>query len=83
MFKVERSKVAISLYGKEYEILKPTYGQSLALQDRLKLDENKDKGMQIMKEFVISLGLPEEALLDIELDHFVQLIEYISGIKKN
>ena len=83
MFEIkEKSKLKVSIYGSEYEISKPTYGQSQHLQGRLK-DEGQEKSMVIMKEFVMSLGLPEECIDGMELDHFLQLIEHISGVKKN
>jgi hypothetical protein len=83
MFEIkEKSKLKVSIYGREFELAKPTYGQSQNLQVRLK-DEGQEKSMQIMKEFVIGLGLPEDCINEMELDHFLQLIEHISGVKKN
>lgn len=83
MFEIkEKSKLKVNIYGQEFEISKPTYGQSSNLQVRLK-DEGAEKSMQIMKEFVMALGLPENVIDGMELDHFLQLIEHISGVKKN
>lgn len=83
MFEIkEKSKVKVSIYGQEYEISKPTYGQSQKLQESLK-DQGNEKSMKIMKDFVTSLGLPEECIDGMELEHFLQLIEFISGVKKN
>lgn len=83
MFEIkEKSKVKVNIYGHEYELTKPTYGQSQRLQNELK-DAGSDKAMQVMKEFMIGLGLSEECIDGMELDHFLQLIEFISGVKKN
>ncbi len=83
MFEIkEKSKVKVNIYGHEYELTKPTYGQSQRLQARLK-DEGQEKSFDIMKEFIISLGLPEACIDNLELDHFFQLVDHISGVKKN
>lgn len=82
MFILEKSKIKLSIYGSEYEISKPTYGQTQNLQERLKTEGEKES-MKIMRDFVISLGLPEDVLNNLELDHFLALIEHISGAKKN
>lgn len=83
MFEIkEKSKVKVKIYGHEYELTKPTYGQSQRLQESLK-DQGSEKSMVIMREFVQGLGLPSECIDDMELDHFLELIEFISGVKKN
>ncbi len=82
MFEIkEKTKLKLSIYGSEYEISKPTYGQTSALQEKLKGEGDKES-MSLMKNFVSSLGLPEEVINEMELDHFLALIEHISG-KKN
>jgi len=77
----EKSKLKVSLYGEEFEISKPTYGQTLSLQEKLKGDGEKES-MKIMKEFVMALGLPEKSVDDLILEDFLSLIEHVSG-KKN
>lgn len=82
MFEIkEKTKLKLSIYGVEYEISKPTYGQTAELQDKLK-NEGEKSSMLIMKQFVVDLGLPEKSVDDLELDHFLALVEHISGTKK-
>lgn len=82
MFEIkEKTKLKLSIYGQEYEISKPTYGQTSLLQEKLKGDGEKNS-MSVMKEFVSELGLPTEVIDAMELDHFLALVEHISGSKK-
>lgn len=84
MFTIEKkTKIKVSIYGVEYEINKPTYGQTVELQEKIKSEDGEKKSMHIMKDFVVSLGLPEQAINDLELEHFLSLIEFLSGAKKN
>lgn len=82
MFEIkEKSKLKVSIYGSEYELSKPTYGQTIQLQKEL--DEGgESKSMHLMRSFVIGLGLPEAVIDSLELDHFLALVEHISGNKK-
>lgn len=83
MFEIkERTKLKLSIYGSEYEIHKPTYGQAAQLQENIKAG-GEEKSMLIMKEFLVGLGLSADLIDNMELSHVLQLIEYISGKKKD
>lgn len=83
MFEIkERSKLKLSIYGSEYELSKPTYGQAIALQESIR-EGGESKSMLIMKEFLVSLGLKSEVIEQMELQHVLDLIEFISGKKKD
>lgn len=85
MFEIqERKKVKIKIYGKEYEILKPTVGEVRTLQKELRgIKGDEDKTFDYMIEWISKLGLPKEALENLELEQFNDLVTYLSGSKKN
>lgn len=80
----ERSKLAIKIYGKEFSINKPTVGQAEKIQSDLEAakDDSK-KTYSIIKSFLMSLGLPLEVIINLEIDHFTELVEFVIGVKKN
>jgi hypothetical protein len=82
-FVLEKKSVEkVNIYGKEYSLSKPTVRQSERLSEEIK-ESKEDAGFTIMKKWVVSLGLPLEVAEDMETGHFIQLIEYLSGSKKN
>lgn len=76
----ERTKVRAMIYGKEIMMTKPTVGQVEVMQDAVAKDEKNS--IKIMKQFALEMGLPIEVGNSMELDHFVQLIEQLTGQKK-
>lgn len=76
----ERTKVKAVIYGKECMLTKPTVGQVEVMQAEVAKDEGNS--MQIMKKFALEMGLPVDVANSMELDHFIQLIEQLTGQKK-
>ena len=82
-FQIERSKVRVRLYGKEYDLTKPTIGEVDSLQEQIddaKGDESKQ--YKLMKVWMGNRGLSEDVINSLEVDHFIELCEFLTGKKK-
>lgn len=78
---VERTKLKVKIYGKEYDVKKPTVGDLEGLQ--VGMDDLKDgEKLHRVKGFVVSMGIPEDTIQDLEMDQFLSLIEFLSQSKK-
>jgi hypothetical protein len=63
--------------GSEYELRKPSLGESEALEGRLKED-----GLKVVLELMDKLGLPAEKARELEADHLEQVLEALLPEKK-
>lgn len=78
----ERTKVKASIYGKDYLLSKPTVGQIEDMQAQAEKEESSDKKSALMRKWVSGLGLPEAVSSEMEIDHFLQVVEVLTGTKK-
>lgn len=76
----ERTKITAKIYGQEFPVTKPLVGQVEALQDELKKDGANP--VKIMSEFGQKLGLPKDVIDKMEADHFMALMDFLTGQKK-
>ena len=78
----QKTKITVSIYGQSFELTKPTVGQVEELQ-KYNTSEDKDKPQNEIYDSICGylsvLGLPVEFSKQMEIDHLVQLINYISG----
>lgn len=79
---LKRSESKIVIYGKEYKVQRPTVRQvrSLQVSTANKTDEERFVDLQ---KWVAGLGVPIEVLEDMEMEHFTELVAFLSGSKKN
>lgn len=78
----ESATIKARIYGQSVELRRPTVGMIEAMEDqRAVLDKDKDK-MALMKNFLSKLGMPEDLLGKLELDHYTQVIEFLLSPKK-
>lgn len=83
MFEIKAKEVIkASIYGEIYELKKPTYGMVEKLNAEMSGKELQDQ-MRLMRGFVAELGLPDEVIEGMELEHFNALVGHITGAKKN
>jgi hypothetical protein len=79
--KLERTKLKIDLYGEIIEASKPTYGEVEALERELKeAKEDQPKITAVVKGFLGRSGIDASK---VEVEHLFQIIELITGKKKN
>lgn len=78
----ERSKLAVKIYGQEFEVLKPNVMQTRVILQ--KIGELKDAVAvtDAWIEFLVGLGFPKELLESMEPEHLMTLIDFVSGVKK-
>lgn len=82
-FKLEaRAKTTIDIYGSQYEVSKPRVGQIDLLNEDLKKVSNDSDKIKVMIHFIASLGIPEDVVTNLEMDHFTELCEYLASSKK-
>lgn len=80
----ELPKQKVRIYGKEFEISKPTVKQIKALTkefDAKSQDAAKSTDQLIV--FLSGLGLPADLMEEMPAEHFNALVEYVIGVKKN
>lgn len=83
MFEIKkREPITVKIYDVEYKVNRPKVSSFESLQVSLKKDDANN--VSIMRDFLVGLGLPLEVLIDLEVDEFNLLVEYlISTSKKN
>jgi len=81
--KLVRTVFEIELDDKKFSLRKPTFKESQKYREDLsKLGASEDASNVIMNHLE-SLGLPNGVFESLESDHITQLLEVISGLKKN
>jgi len=81
-FQIEkRDEINAKIYGVEYKIRKPTVREAEQMRKSLK-KATEDEATEVMMKFLSHLGLPQEAGLEMQADHFVQLCECLSKSEK-
>lgn len=79
----KRSKVSVNVYGKVFEISKPTVGQIEKMTDEAVAMDESQKGKQALK-FLVELGIDNETVKGMEIGHALELIEFLTSTgKKN
>lgn len=84
MLKLERSKIAIDVYGEMVECTRPSLDEAIALEAEI----NEAKGdsakmLSVMKAFLSRCGFPEKLTGSMETGHLFLVIEALSGKKKD
>jgi len=76
----QKTKVSVKIYGKEFELTKPTVGQVEELQKYSIVDESDQKSQfDSICGFLSVLGLPLEFSKEMEIGHLTDLVTYLSG----
>lgn len=79
--KLVRTVFEIELDDKKFELRKPKFKETQQYRESL-LKEGADAGV-VMKEFLEALGLPIGVYDELEMDHITQLMDAVTGSKKN
>lgn len=73
--------IKATIYGKEYQLKKPSFSASRKLSRDLK-NLGEEEALDVLNRFLIEMGLSQEILDEMESDHVLQLCEYLSPKKK-
>jgi hypothetical protein len=81
--KIVKTILEIEIYDQKIEMRKPTFKESQQYRESLlKMGENGDAA-DVMMAFLESLGLPKEIFESLEFGHITQIMELVTGSKKN
>lgn len=81
--KLTRAAVKFEIYGKEHTLRKPTWLELEDLQESTAAPgESAKKKLQQTREFVVSLGLPDEVAKSLDYDHMQTIIDAVTPKKK-
>lgn len=79
---VKTKKVTVDIYGKSFELSKPTVAQANMMRKKMKgLEEGQD--IDLMIDFMSMLGMPKEIIDSLEVEHFQTLVEFVLNVKKS
>ena len=79
----EKTKMNVSIYGKQFVLHKPAMGQIAGFQEKLK-DAGEEGSFELMTNFMVGLGLDKETINEMEVEHFTDLVQFVStSAKKN
>lgn len=78
------SSFPIRIFGQDIDLEKPGMQQVLSHEMKVKQAESDpEKIYDLMRQFVISLGMPEEIANKMTLDQYLRLTESLNPQKKN
>jgi hypothetical protein len=80
---LKRTNMKVKIYGDEYDLRKPSVKEMEDFGERANAMADDPKSLTLMKELVVSLGMPSDLIEKMEFDHFVELCNYLTGAKKN
>lgn len=80
-FKAKRKDLKIEIEGVKYEIKSPKLSQFEELQKAVK-DKPTDELFLVYKSWLVSVGLPEVALDELDKDDFLGLVHFVTDPKK-
>ena len=79
--KLERTVAEIEIYGESVKLTLPSVSMWEEYQEIMrKGDVSEFKASQ---DFLVKCGVPEKIVHDLELAHIGELINFLSGVKKN
>lgn len=81
--KLTRTVFEVEIDGKTFNIRKPNFRESQQYREELlKIGETGDAA-EVMKDFLAKLGLPKEIFETLEFGHISEIMEAVTGSKKN
>ena len=81
-FKIENKKLSIEIFGTTYQVRKPKFKEIIEMEEKLEKMTSKEKFLFI-NESLISFGVPQEVIDELDGSSVIELLEIINGSKKN
>lgn len=75
MLEIKEEKFKFSCFGEEVEISYPTGDQVDATNEKLQDKESKGKELKVMRSLFIELGMKEEHVKKLHIDHYNKIFE--------
>lgn len=84
MLEIVKKLKVIKINEVEYSLKQPTYKDSIEY-DKAVLDSKDDtkKKIDCLFDYLEKLGLPKEISTDLEIENITEIMNYLSGVKKN
>jgi hypothetical protein len=79
----ERTKMAVKIYGQEFQIVKPDVKQTRAVLVKINELSEPVEITTAWIDFLDSLGISREVVETMEPEHLMKLIDFVTGVKKN
>lgn len=80
MLELKSKVLRLKVNGKECDITYPKVGDVIGLNE--KLEEKKDN-MNLLISFLKKLGMPENIVMDLEVEHIETIIKELTSGKKS
>jgi hypothetical protein len=80
--KLEKTKLQIEIYGEQLELRAPNYLEASEYRMALNNLSEKSEATEIIKGFLIKLGLTEAVFNSLEMGHVQDILEYVLTPKK-
>ena len=81
-YKIVNKTLSIEILGVVYNIKKPKFKEIIELEEKISSLSAKEKIM-FVHEKLISYGIPNEVLNELDGDSYIELMEIVNGTKKN
>lgn len=78
----KKPPVKVKIYGREFQVKRPTVGMIESLNKQMKIADTDDGKFSVMRSFLVQLGLDEGAMGELEIDDYFGLVEFLSNPKK-
>ena len=77
MFNIERTVMKVKIYGKEFDVKLPTVKEASRVYKDVK-GKTEEEGLESLILYISSLGIDRETLENMEHDHFLSLVNFIT-----
>lgn len=82
--KLKRTKIKLEVDDKVYMLTRPTYSDVKAFEAERKLvAEDPEKLPELIFMFLEKTGLPKDVANNLEVSMITEIIDVLSGVKKN
>ena len=80
--KIENKKVSVEIFGIVYDLKMPTVKDMLEDEEKVESMNSKEK-THYVKRNLIRYGIPEDVVDQLDTSAVSQIIEHVTGSKKN
>lgn len=81
-FKVQKKSIKVTVGEQSYDLSLPSVAQSKKIKKDLE-EVEAGGAVEVMADYVASLGLPKEVVDSLDYDTFLELYSFIHNPKKN
>ena len=84
MLEITKKTKVIKINDVEYSLKQPTYKDSVEYDKSVaEAKDDTKKKIDCLFNYLEKLGLPKEISTDLEIENITEIMNYLSGVKKN